>query len=147
PANRLKVLWQRIPRTAVRVPVSCNMLLRGASLGIGIREGEMVGRLQLCAGLTAGLLAVAACGSEPGGGTRPTGRPVARAWLTGVTAMSGDDAWAVGAFRHARDDLPLIEHWDGRTWTVMRADRNSPASPPHHRLSPGRSARPITPTT
>jgi hypothetical protein len=84
----------------------------------------MVGRLQLCAGLTAGLLAVAACGSEPAGGTRPTGRPVARAWLTGVTAMSGDDAWAVGAFRHARDDLPLIEHWDGRTWTVMRADRH-----------------------
>ena len=54
----------------------------------------------------------------------PAGRPVSRAWLDGVTATSGGNAWAVGSFRHAHDDLPLIEHWDGRRWTALRPGRD-----------------------
>ena len=84
----------------------------------------MSGRLRASAALTAGLLAVAACGSPPSGGPRrPAGRQVTRAWLEAVTATSGGDAWAVGSFRHAHDDLPLIEHWDGRRWTWARPGR------------------------
>jgi hypothetical protein len=58
----------------------------------------MFGRLQLRAGLTAGLLAVAACGSQPADDP-PAARPATRAWLVGVTATSGGDAWAVGSFK------------------------------------------------
>ncbi len=35
--------------------------------------------------------------------------------LTGVTAISSKDVWAVGR----NFDKPLIEHWDGRTWKVV----------------------------
>lgn len=56
-----------------------------------------------------------------------TGGPtVPRAWLTGVSAVSGTDAWAVGGFGHARGDAPLVEHWDGRTWKRQRAGFNDP---------------------
>jgi len=79
----------------------------------------MFGRIQFSAALTAGLLAAAAGGSQPAGGAAAA-RPVTRAWLDGVTATSGGGAWAVGSFRHADGDLPLIEHWDGRRWTVIR---------------------------
>jgi len=42
-------------------------------------------------------------------------------YLFGVTALSPDDVWAVGAsgdVDHA-NGVPLIEHWDGRNWTVV----------------------------
>lgn len=48
--------------------------------------------------------------------------------LTAITAISGDDVWAVGEqINGARVDpggqLALIEHWDGRSWTIVeRAD-------------------------
>ncbi len=84
----------------------------------------MFGRLKASATLTAGLLAAAACGSQAAGGPPgPAARPVTRAWLEGVTATSGGNAWAVGSFRPAHDDLPLIEHWDGRRWTALRPGR------------------------
>ena len=83
----------------------------------------MAGRLRAGTVLTAGLLAVAACGSAPpSGGRGPAARQVTRAWLEGVTATPGGNAWAVGSFRYANDDLPLIEHWDGRRWTVARTN-------------------------
>ena len=85
----------------------------------------MFGRLRASAAVTAGLLAVAGCGSPPSGGPPgPAARPVSRAWLDGVAATPGGDAWAVGSFKHARVDLPLIEHWDGRRWTALRPGRD-----------------------
>jgi hypothetical protein len=41
--------------------------------------------------------------------------------LGGVAALSRDDAWAVGtgAFCPGRGLTTLIEHWDGRAWTVV----------------------------
>jgi len=42
--------------------------------------------------------------------------------LNAVVAISSTDAWAVGQFhRFAGTDYdhPLVEHWDGTTWTVM----------------------------
>ncbi len=41
-------------------------------------------------------------------------------WLQGVTAISADDAWAVG--RTTTDSglwKPLIMHWDGSTWSMV----------------------------
>jgi hypothetical protein len=38
--------------------------------------------------------------------------------LTDVEAISKDDVWAVGFFRHTSDsrDRPFAMHWNGRTW-------------------------------
>jgi hypothetical protein len=51
---------------------------------------------------------------------------VQKAWLSGISALSGTDAWAVGGFEHARGYAPLVEHWDGREWKRERAGLNSP---------------------
>jgi hypothetical protein len=37
--------------------------------------------------------------------------------LTGVSAVSPDDAWAVGFFADGTTDHTLIAHWDGTSWT------------------------------
>lgn len=41
--------------------------------------------------------------------------------LAAVSADATDDAWAVGSYQASGSDpqLPLAEHWDGRTWTVV----------------------------
>ncbi len=40
--------------------------------------------------------------------------------LTGVAAVSANDAWAVGRYHNSTvgRDLTLIEHWDGSAWSV-----------------------------
>lgn len=83
----------------------------------------MFRRHQVGATLATGLVAVAACGGLPAGralaarGSAP--RPVTAAWLYGVSATSGSNAWAVGGFGHAGGDAELIEHWNGRRWKVV----------------------------
>jgi hypothetical protein len=39
--------------------------------------------------------------------------------LTGVTAISADDAWAVGAVSCNAYTHTLAEHWDGTTWRIV----------------------------
>jgi hypothetical protein len=86
-------------------------------------------RLRVGATLATGLVAVAACGWLPAGrvlaapGSAP--RPVTAAWLEGVSATSGRNAWAVGAFGHAGGDAELIEHWNGRRWKVVLRGLNA----------------------
>jgi hypothetical protein len=43
-----------------------------------------------------------------------------QAYLTSVAALSSDDVWAVGDFASVgpRPSAPLIEHWDGRSWSL-----------------------------
>jgi hypothetical protein len=43
------------------------------------------------------------------------------AQLNGVAVASADSAWAVGSYDNPIADmsLPLIEHWDGRAWTLV----------------------------
>jgi hypothetical protein len=41
----------------------------------------------------------------------------ARAFFTGVAAVSSTDVWAVGR----TGNLPLVQHWDGRAWTAVAA--------------------------
>lgn len=46
--------------------------------------------------------------------------------LLGVVAISPSDAWAVGARQTSGPtvrNLPLIEHWDGTSWTVVPSPR------------------------
>jgi hypothetical protein len=41
--------------------------------------------------------------------------------LFGVVAITANDAWTVGAMLNrisSRLEQPLIEHWDGRRWSV-----------------------------
>lgn len=38
--------------------------------------------------------------------------------LRDVTAVSADDVWAVGSAIDESGGAPLIEHWDGRSWTT-----------------------------
>jgi len=50
--------------------------------------------------------------------------------LTGVTAISADDAWAVGTYGGQRAGqferrLYLLEHWDGQRWTMVGAPATS----------------------
>jgi hypothetical protein len=44
-------------------------------------------------------------------------------FLYGVTATSATNAWAVGYYTNGTVDRTLIEHWNGRAWTVQ----NSPS--------------------
>jgi hypothetical protein len=37
----------------------------------------------------------------------------------GVSALSEDDVWAIGAQRHGEEWIPLAEHWDGSSWSVV----------------------------
>ncbi len=89
----------------------------------------MLRRLRIPVALTAGLLALA-CGGEPAGGTlaapRSAPHPVTAAWLYGVSATSGTNAWAVGAFNHAGGYATLVEHWNGRAWKPMPTMTNIP---------------------
>ncbi len=43
---------------------------------------------------------------------------VSQSWLTGVTAVSANDVWAVGG-KNSLDNLTLTEHWDGTSWSVV----------------------------
>src|SRR5206468_2508808 len=52
-----------------------------------------------------------------GAGTEDTG-----GIIYGISALSSTDAWAVGSKGDpVAFDLPLTEHWDGTSWTVMDA--------------------------
>lgn len=55
------------------------------------------------------------------------------AHLYGVTAIRRNDAWAVGTDFGANDqrDIPVILHWNGRTWKRTRC----PAPPPRSYMS------------
>ena len=83
----------------------------------------MLRRLRFGATLASGLVAVAASGGLPPArvlaAPASAPRPVTVAWLQGVSATSGRNAWAVGAFGHARGAGELIEHWNGRRWKVV----------------------------
>jgi hypothetical protein len=39
--------------------------------------------------------------------------------LTGVTAISANDAWAAGYYSNGDQELPLFEHWNGTAWSVV----------------------------
>jgi hypothetical protein len=47
-----------------------------------------------------------------------------QAFLTSVTATASDDVWAVGNFASVgpRPPAPLIEHWNGRSWSLQPTD-------------------------
>jgi hypothetical protein len=43
-------------------------------------------------------------------------------WLSGVTATSATNAWAVGFYaNHISGYHPVIEHWNGTAWTIVPA--------------------------
>src|SRR5262249_13450408 len=47
-------------------------------------------------------------------------------WLTSVVALADDDIWAVGIMRDPDFgilDRTLVEHWNGRVWTVVSSPR------------------------
>jgi hypothetical protein len=51
--------------------------------------------------------------------------------LSAVTALGRDDVWAIGqheatSSRHSRR-MPLIEHWDGQSWSLAEVDPSPPA--------------------
>src|SRR5262249_21229991 len=50
------------------------------------------------------------------GSWRDIPSPLLSGSLAAVAATSADDAWAVGGG-------PLIEHWDGRAWSVVQTPR------------------------
>ncbi len=47
--------------------------------------------------------------------------------LTGVRAVSANDAWAVGHYSSASGDQTLILHWDGTSWTQTPSPSPGPA--------------------
>jgi len=47
--------------------------------------------------------------------------------LSGVAALTLDDAWAVGHYYDNNENLlQLIEHWDGVQWSIVSAPHNNP---------------------
>jgi hypothetical protein len=57
--------------------------------------------------------------------------------LRGVVATSATNAWAVGSYRTAHRIKTLIEHWDGKAWTVQPSPNSScfHPSPPTNELN------------
>ena len=52
----------------------------------------------------------------------PTPSPSPQAnYLSGVTVLGENDAWAVGAWYRLTTSTPgtLVEHWDGSAWSVI----------------------------
>jgi len=47
--------------------------------------------------------------------------PVIKGALTGVAALSGDNAWAVGLTYTRSNNKTLIMHWDGTAWKQVRS--------------------------
>lgn len=47
--------------------------------------------------------------------------------LDSITALTDSDVWAVGGTQNMAggDELQLVEHWDGSTWSVVKAPRRS----------------------
>ena len=91
---------------------------------------------RLCVGLLAGVLVLATTsllGSEglasprctPGWRLVPSARvPSQGASLNGVEILAGNDVWAVGSLE-APPYGALIEHWNGRAWTVVPSPKIS----------------------
>ncbi|WP_242907436.1 hypothetical protein [Actinomadura terrae] len=52
-------------------------------------------------------------------------------FLSGVTALSSHDVWAVGAATGGADGVnqSLIEHWDGSAWSIVPSPPNPNGSP------------------
>src|ERR1700737_482830 len=52
-----------------------------------------------------------------------TPAPGVNTYLLGVAAVSANDVWAVGVNQQTATStvLPLIEHWDGSTWSLVPA--------------------------
>jgi hypothetical protein len=52
--------------------------------------------------------------------------------LSGISAVAGDDVWVVG---HANPDggatRPLVEHWDGTSWTIVPTPVSAPGARLH----------------
>ncbi len=48
--------------------------------------------------------------------------------LLGVTALAPDDVWAVGFKQTLYDDLTLILHWDGSTWSIVPSPNPDPSA-------------------
>jgi len=57
----------------------------------------------------------------------PNPAGAAASFLTGVAATSPDNAWAVGYSGTGSKNKTLIEHWNGRSWTIVP----SPSPGPH----------------
>jgi hypothetical protein len=58
----------------------------------------------------------------------PSPNPSRRSSLSGVSAASASDAWAVGSYQPNAGLLSsrtLIEHWDGKAWTRVRSPNPS----------------------
>lgn len=55
-------------------------------------------------------------------GWRITATPDANAVLGGLSVLSNNDAWAVGTAGYQQGTvLPLVRHWDGKSWTMVTA--------------------------
>ena len=53
-------------------------------------------------------------------GAQPPSAEDRGTYLTGVTATSGCNGWAVGYYNGMANQT-LIEHWDGTSWTIQPA--------------------------
>jgi hypothetical protein len=57
----------------------------------------------------------------------PSPNPGVNGYLSGVTALSGTDAWAVGSFENSSGyDRTLILHWDGAGWARVVSPNPNP---------------------
>lgn len=73
--------------------------------------------------LVAAMLLVASGCSPTGESALGSCGPFRTTWatLSGASAFSSSDIWAVGAYQNAGPSLPLIDHWDGKRWTAIEA--------------------------
>jgi hypothetical protein len=51
----------------------------------------------------------------------PAPEGLVRPYLTAVSVVSATDIWAVGGSRYTELSVPLVEHWNGRRWSIVDA--------------------------
>jgi hypothetical protein len=44
-----------------------------------------------------------------------------RPYLACVSVVSTDDVWAVGGSRYTEQSIPLVEHWNGKRWSIIKS--------------------------
>jgi hypothetical protein len=101
-------------RAAIRWPVTRHLAGGGFIVAAAVLSAVLVGVVP------AGASAAATC--LPGAGVQPVSPGTHVNELQGVAVLSACDAWAVGFEGDdstRSTDEALIEHWDGRSWTVV----------------------------
>jgi hypothetical protein len=103
---------------------------RHRSVAFVVTAAAALGPLSLPASSAAQLVPAAEGSSCRTGVITPSPSPGPYVGLFGVSALSSQDVWSVGYYIKTDQSSwrTLIEHWNGKRWTVVRSPRAAPSA-------------------